>query len=248
MERIVDERGEVRLGRFSGPVGLINHEDFRFRTPMGREVRGWRKALAYHQFQFLAGLCDEVIFGAAVVNSGLVGACFAYVLERSSGQLRSFGFRTPLCAGVDLSPSPQQGRSMAKWLGNEVVMEASGGQRRLTARFSKGLGIEAIFEDDGPPMALCTRTGAAGWVYAQKGGGFTVSGTLSLREKSWDLAELGVTGLSDWSGGYMRPETFWNWSASTSIIPPLVRPCSSITDSSTLNCKSTIALPIPYTL
>jgi hypothetical protein len=60
-------------------------------------------------------------------------------------------------------------------------------------------------------MSLCTRTGVNGWVYANKVAGRTVTGTLEQEGNRQDLAGLDAFGHHDFSAGYMRRETFWNW-------------------------------------
>jgi hypothetical protein len=61
------------------------------------------------------------------------------------------------------------------------------------------------------PMSLCTRAGINGWVYANKVAGLPVTGKLQLADESMDLGALDACGHHDFSAGFMRRETFWNW-------------------------------------
>ena len=60
-------------------------------------------------------------------------------------------------------------------------------------------------------MRLCTRAGATGWVYARKTAGLGMHGTLRWGATSYDLGAIDIYGHHDWSAGFMRRETFWNW-------------------------------------
>jgi hypothetical protein len=76
------------------------------------------------------------------------------------------------------------------------------------------IAIDAVFDEERPtmePMRLCTRAGATGWVYARKTAGLGMRGTLRWDDRRYDLAEIGIHGHHDWSAGFMRRETFWNW-------------------------------------
>jgi hypothetical protein len=66
---------------------------------------------------------------------------------------------------------------------------------------------EAGFE----PMSICTRTAYSGWVYANKTAGLDLTGHLRHRGRTQDLATAGAMGHHDFSCGFMRRETFWNW-------------------------------------
>lgn len=61
------------------------------------------------------------------------------------------------------------------------------------------------------PMSLCTRIGINGWVYANKVAGVRVDGTLRTGAGEASLAAHNAFGHHDFSSGYMRRETFWNW-------------------------------------
>ena len=50
-----------------------------------------------------------------------------------------------------------------------------------------------------------------GWVYAQKVAGVRCRGDVRSALGDHDLQALDAFAHHDWSAGYMRPETFWNW-------------------------------------
>jgi hypothetical protein len=60
-------------------------------------------------------------------------------------------------------------------------------------------------------MSLCTRVGYSGWAYTNKTAGLALQGELRWRGRRLDLEALGALGHHDFSCGFMRRETFWNW-------------------------------------
>ena len=91
----------------------------------------------------------------------------------------------------------------------------SQGERRkvLDIKFGAELTLQAemIEAPDYETMALCTPCSINGWVYAQKTAALPVSGKLHCSLGNYDLTEQNTFGHHDFSAGFMRKETFWNW-------------------------------------
>jgi len=213
---LVTARGLPQLGVFPAPVRLVNYMDYDYRTPMGRRVGRLEKRLRFHQFQYFGGMCPELMFGCAVADLGFAGVAFAYVYRPPTGGMRRYSFRVPLARGVTSSPSPLAGASSLATRGAFVEMAATESPRgrRLRVRLAAGLAIDAAYVEDDPPfepMALCTRAGASGWVYAQKTAGVALAGSVRSDLGAWDLAAIDAHAHHDWSAGFMRRETSWRW-------------------------------------
>jgi hypothetical protein len=59
-------------------------------------------------------------------------------------------------------------------------------------------------------MSLCTPSAVNGWVYARKVAGVALQRTVQSALGDFDLRAIDAA-HHDWSAGYMRRETFWNW-------------------------------------
>jgi len=208
---LITPAGEVRLGVFSKPIDTINHTDFNLRTPMGRRAGGLARWLGFNQFEFLGGLGPDVAFGVAIADVRYAGTGFAYVQDRQTAARTQCSVTRPLGMGFDFVQTPETGTSRLASGPLKVEMTGEPGRRRLKA-VGKNIDIDAIFEeDDMAPLRICTKAGATGWVYARKTAGHRVHGTLKWDGRTLDLATARVLGHHDWSAGYMRRETFWNW-------------------------------------
>ncbi len=208
---LITPNGAVRLGVFAEPIEQVNHRDFDLRSPMGRPVGALGRWLGFNQFEFLGGLCDQVGFGVALANVRYAGTAFAYVQERDTGTRTTFSITRPLGLGFSMVQTPESGSSTLSTGTLKVEMQATPTGRVLRAK-ADGFLIDAEFDETAlEPMRICTRAGATGWVYARKTAGHPVRGTLRWRGRTLDLGTAGVLGHHDWSAGYMRRETFWNW-------------------------------------
>ncbi len=205
------EGGEVRLGLLDGAVERINHQDYRLLSPMDRPVRGLRRRLAFNQFEFLGALSDSLIFGVAIADVGYLSTAFLYLYDPKTKALLERSVKMPLGIGTRFVQTPESGTSTFKGPGTRVEMSAIGNARRLRVT-GRGIDIDATFaEGQLTPQRICTRAGAAGWVFARKTAGHTVTGTIRWGARTEDLAEHRALGHHDWSAGYMRRNTFWNW-------------------------------------
>ena len=203
--------GDVRLGVFAEPIDHVNYTDFDLRTPMGRPAGALARRFGFNQFEFLGGFCDAVGFGVALADVRYAGTGFAYVHDRQTGHRVTASVTRPLGLGFDLVQTPETGTSRLDTRPLQVEMSAIPGGRRLRAQ-GADLSIDAELDESAlEPLRLCTRAGATGWVFARKTAGHPVQGTLRWGDRVLDLAEAGALGHHDWSAGYMRRETFWNW-------------------------------------
>ncbi|MFQ5458956.1 MAG: DUF2804 domain-containing protein, partial [Myxococcota bacterium] len=141
---------------------------------------------------------------------------FLYFYEPATRRRAEFSFKMPLAAGTHFDQAPESGTVSFRAGRNrmEMIGRTDPRERILRVDLAKGVSIDARFSEERPPvqpMFICTQAGATGWVFARKTAGLGVSGTVRWEGRSFDLAAIGAAGHHDWSAGYMRRETFWNW-------------------------------------
>jgi len=214
--RLVDATGNVRLGIFDVPILEVNHADYRLTDPFGRPRSRLARHFAFKQFQFLGALSEDLVFGCAIADLKYVATAFAYCYEPRTRHYRDASFRRVLGAGVRSSDTPESGTMAFRARGNRFEMHADAESRcrRLIVTLARGVAIDACFDEEHPaiePLRICSRAGPTGWVFARKTAGQRVSGSLTWGDRSWDLGALRLHGHHDWSAGFMRRQTFWNW-------------------------------------
>ena len=214
--RLIQHDGDVRFGIFPTAVSEVNYRDFDLRSPMDRRRGPLARHFGFNQFQFLGGLSESLVFGCAIIDIKLVGQAFLYFYEPNTRRFAEFSFRAPLALGTRFDQRPEDGSATFRQGENRFAMTATSDpmERQLWVKLANGVEVEAVFHESTPqvePMWISTRAGASGFVYARKTAGAPVTGSIRWEGRSFDLAELGVLGHNDWSAGYMRRETFWNW-------------------------------------
>lgn len=213
---LIDADGSPSLGRFPQTVGRINGRETRLRTPMGGAASAFAQHFHYKQFQYFGVISDDLLIGCALANTAWIGLAFLYVYDTRNGKLHEYTWRSPLARAMTLSESPIEGESRFVQSGISISM----GYAKQGDSLTKSLSIQcdaltlsaSMTEDhDYQPMSLCTRTGINGWTYANKVAGVSVQGELQWSGQQYSLAQRNACGHHDFSAGYMRRETFWNW-------------------------------------
>lgn len=217
-EQLVDPQGNVSFGIFPGTLHRINGRQADYRTPMGKPAGSLRRHFHYKQFQYFGIISDSLLAGCALADTGWLGLAFFYLFDTRTGELSEFTWRSPLAGALSMSESPVNGSSEFR---NKQVSIRMGYQRdpdsgvlsKSLSLKSRDLTVDALMEEpaDYQPMSICTRTGINGWVYANKVAGRPVRGSIKANGREIDLAGDGYFGHHDFSAGYMRRETFWNW-------------------------------------
>ncbi len=68
------------------------------------------------------------------------------------------------------------------------------------------------------PLRICTRAGYRGWVYTQKTSPVSIRGSAGIGNRQIDIESPATMALMDWTCGYMRRNTCWNWAASATTL------------------------------
>ncbi|MEL0028119.1 MAG: DUF2804 family protein, partial [Perlucidibaca sp.] len=206
--------GTPLLGRFSDSLRHADGRQDIGRDAFGRPRSALARQLGYKQFQYFGGMSARFIFGCALVDLGYLNSVFVYVVDTTTGETFKRSLRRPGHRGMTLADNPVEGVSLFRAGDVEASQAYRAEPREKSLRVQVGDDLliearmpEAAFE----PMSLCTRAGYQGWVYANKTAGLPLHGQLVWRGEQHDLAVLGAMGHHDFSCGYMRRETFWNW-------------------------------------
>jgi hypothetical protein len=214
--RLIGRDGDARFGVFSDPVAEVNFRDYDLRTAMDRRANPLARRFGFNQFQFLGGLSESLIFGCAIADIRYVGQAFLYFYEPLTRRYAEYSYRSPLAVGTHFDQRPEDGSATFQSGNSRFAMTATSEprQRQLWVRIADSVEVDAVFDEEEPPMQpmwICTPAGATGFVFARKTAGAPVSGTIRWEGRTLDLGEMQVLGHNDWTAGFMRRNTFWNW-------------------------------------
>lgn len=213
-DRLIATDGQPHFGIFSRPIKQINHQDFAYHTPMDRPATRLEKHFAFNQFQFIGICSDDLVFGCALVDIKYMGNAFVYLYDRKAHKLYEYSYMMPLAFSTSLSTTPDSGESRFKRGNIDIRLLAEDNPRRKSLSVKIGNILQAEIKVSEPtgyePLALCTQTGFNGWTYTQKAAGLDAEGFIHLQNSRYEL-DTTHKGSYDWSCGFMRRETAWNW-------------------------------------
>jgi hypothetical protein len=215
MIRLIDPGGKPHYGIIDTPVEEINYQEFPLETPMGIGVPGLLKRLIFNQFAFFGILGPDLIIGMAVVDLKYLANAFFYVYDRKEKKNRETSHITiPVGQSIFIKPTPE--KVSCGFTSKKISISIDNGE--LSAR-SKDMEIHLTFDSScTTPLRLCSKAGYRGWVYTQKTTPIHLKGEITINGRKTALESPKYMGLMDWTAGYMRRETFWNWAASASVL------------------------------
>ena len=212
MEKLIQPGHEPLFGVITEPVKMINYQDYHYQHAMGRKARNWRRHLAFKQFQFFGISSEEWILGCAIADLKYVSAAFYYRYHFPTKTFFQYSCKQPFHFKSQINVTPDKGEWRLIHGKNTFIMRASDQTRNVEVRLTNGEYINFnLSEHQTQPLRLCTRTGMNGWTYTQKNAGLMAKGEVSCSLGKFDLQQ--ALGQHDWSAGFMRRETFWNWAS-----------------------------------
>ncbi len=215
VKRLIDAAGKPHYGIIDEPVEEINYADYPLQTPMGMGVPGLLKKMMFNQFVFFGVAGPQWILGMAVVDLKYLANAFFYVLDRSNKHILEISKITvPLGKNIYIRPTPDN--VSCAFVSHKISISMDDG--KLSAK-TKDISVQLSFDVlRTAPLRLCSRAGYRGWVYTQKTTPIHITGSITVDNQTTALESPSYMGLMDWTAGYMRRETFWNWAASAAVL------------------------------
>ncbi len=217
--KLIGPDGQPQYGCFSTPFTEINHKDFDYRTAMDAPANLWQKHFHFNQFQFIGISSQQYYLGCAIANIRYASSAFVYLFDHKTKQLHSQSFLTPLSRGCTLSNKPGQGYSYYKKGKNliEFIGAPDKHAYQLNVNLDNQIHVDCLIQEheDFQPLCLCTKTGYNGWTYTQKATALKANGVISWKGNNIAVESDQFLGNYDWSCGYMRRQTAWNWASAS---------------------------------
>lgn len=214
-EYLINDDGQPQFGYHPNGVQTINYLDYDLRSPMDKPRSLRQKRRQFNQFQFVGITCDQLIIGVAIADLKLISAAFCYFYDPISGDYEECSFTQPLARKTQFSDQPNNAITSFRSGRNKLQFSADSrtGIRRVLVETRQGLSVTATIDEltNYNPLAVCSRSGYSGWTYTQKAGARICHGSASWQGKQYNLEQLGALAAIDYTGGFMRRETAWNW-------------------------------------
>lgn len=215
--KLIRENGQPHWGRFDEPPSVINWADYDVRNALGQPRSAWLKPRLFKHFDFYGATGPDFTFGCGMVRLGWVNSTFAY-LHHAQWGLKRVQFDLPGDWGLKADYAPHGTSAWAHPLkpGYRVLSHRTAGERALSFEFGPEFSGHIRLENqDLPVLSMNTPIANTGFAYAQKTTGCAVSGTVQLNGRPLELDPAHHGCYHDWTAGFLRRETFWNWACAT---------------------------------
>ncbi|BDG04701.1 DUF2804 domain-containing protein [Anaeromyxobacter oryzae] len=212
-EAVFDAAGAPRLGAFAGVIPLVALVAPRARAGLRDRLR--RAARAKRWFYLFAGGAEALV-GAAIVEAGLFGGAFVWVLDRRRREMvvERSGAGLPK-VNAEVGASPAEG-ARARFDGGAMALrvERTGAAWRLTGRVRRHLELDvSLSAADAPqPFTLVAAVPGAGPRTTLKAGALHAEGAARVDGRT---LRLDGTGALDYTAGLLARETAWRWALGT---------------------------------
>ena len=214
--------GQPQYGRFKQTFSEINYRDFEYLDTMDKPASRLQKHFSFNQFHFIGLHSEHYTLACAIANVQYVASAFVYLFEHKTGQLHPYSFFQPLGFGCSQSQQPLSGSSRFKKGKAFFEFRATNNPDGYVLCIDIGKDVQIQAELSLPhcyePTVVCTRAGYNGWAFTQKHSTLDVRGAIRWKELDIQLETDSFVGSSDWSCGFMRRETAWNWACISSIL------------------------------
>lgn len=216
--KLIQGNGEPKFGLFPGNITEVNTKDFDYTDVFGKRQSKLKKYFACNQFQFIGIVSPEVTVGLAIVDLKLVSNAFIYYCIPGQDKPREWSVLQPLARQTEMSLTPDVGQ--AKLSKGKMAWSITADKKSLSrvveVTLPNQLTLKATMHERGEPLRICTKTGASGWTYTQKLAACEVAGELVCADGRFAFDSKSHA-LYDWSIGYMRRETNWNWASGAGL-------------------------------
>ncbi|HLV78027.1 MAG TPA: DUF2804 domain-containing protein [Marinobacter sp.] len=209
-QQLINAKGGFEPGLIEHPVDVINYQDYDLRTVMDKPRSWLAKRWRFNQFQFVSAMAPGWIFGLAIIDLKFLGSGFFYLYDFSSGQMLEQSFRQPFARHTLIEPFPERGLARFATHGVKLSIEPSMGGRSVRVEAPGNIRADLNITDTGEPLRLVCPAGYNGWVFTRKSAGLAVEGEVRWGQQVWRCDEQARASI-DWSCGFMRRETAWNW-------------------------------------
>lgn len=224
MHKLIGENNRVNYGCIDQPIEW-NYEKFRLLDFFGKEIRGIRKRLVYHQFNYIGMTAGEYIIGFALVDLGYLRNVFAFIYEKGRGVLFESDDKCPgFSKKMSFPRNPDNYTAAFKSRKTSVRIEKSHdkGTFQVECSFKNRLKFNADFPfsiASHQPLRVLNPSVPTRFTFTEKCAPLVPdSFELFLDGRPLEYDPDKVCAVYDWSGGYLRRETNWYWTALGAVL------------------------------
>jgi hypothetical protein len=209
---LIQPSGQPKYGRFKEIPKSIDINQYQYKTPYGKVLKGWRKQLKYKKFKFCSIQHEHYSIGVAIADVAWAGHGFFYIYDHLHKEVLEWNALNFLSRHVQLDEQPLFNHSYFHKSGYELDMQHANGVRYIRVTRHGEIHLSArIFCAGTDPLSLCSPNGINGWTYTQKLNTLGCEGFFINKQGTViQFHNRSMASLDD-TCGFLRPETAWFW-------------------------------------
>jgi len=223
--KLIGENNKVNYGCIDEPIEW-NYHDFILRDFFDREIKGLKKKMAYHQFNYIGITAGDYIAGFAVVDLGFIKNVFGFIYKKGEGILLESDDK---CLGSSRkmsfprNPDKHVTTFSSRQTRVRIEKDHEAGLLEIDCLFKGRLAIKGSFPfsiNSHQPLRVLNPSVPTRFTYTEKCSPLKASAfEMSIDGKPLVFDKEKVVAIYDWSGGYLRRETNWYWTAFGALLP-----------------------------
>lgn len=224
MYKLIGENNRVNYGCIDEPIEW-NYKKFKLLDFFNKEIKGIRKKFAYHQFNYVGITAGNYILGFATVDLGYLYDVFAFIHGKEQGILfESDDKALGISQKMNFPRNPDNYLTTFKSGKTSVRVEKSHerGILNIDCNFKDRLKFKGSFLfsiESHQPLRVLNPSVPTRFTFTEKCSPLTTADfELSLDGKPLEYEIDKVAAIYDWSGGFLRRETNWYWTAFGAIL------------------------------
>ncbi len=225
MKQLIGKNNKVNYGCIDESIEW-NYKDFVLRDFFNKEIKGLKKKLAYHQFNYIGITAGDYIVGFAIVDLGAIKNVFGFLYKMGEGIILESDDK---CLGsskkMDFPRNPDSYTATFQGGKTSLLIDKDHKKGILTidCSFKNRLKVKGSFlysMETHQPLRVLNPSDPNRFTFTEKCSPLSADTfEMSLDGENLPFESKAVTAIYDWTGGYLRRETNWYWTAFGALLP-----------------------------
>lgn len=213
--KLIGENGRPNFGIYDRPVNNINLQDLR---PYGKNrYSGLERKYIYtfkiKKWEYIGLTDSNIVFGSAIVSTGYLGNVFFYLFDRKKKDLYEMSFIKPFARDISFSGGAQEGEVSFNTADTSLKYTNGAESIEVDLRHRDIIKAHLVLKRTPNPLSVIVREALEGFNYTNKEAGLVSEGEIELRGEKFSIDKTVSFGVLDYTVGYLKRETFWNWAS-----------------------------------
>ncbi len=227
MQKLINPNtNEVLYGKIDDHI-VINYQDYKLKSIFDKNLPKIIQKFRFHKFNFIMIITDTHLLGLGIVGLTYISDIFLFSYCFKTNDYLEIEKKVPFEFNLKYPIDAENFKIEYNTKSEKLIIEKNKALSTLNifADFPHNFYIEGNFAYGtkiNNPLRICSPNGVNCWTFTEKCTGIEPKSLkLKLNDKQINPDLSKTTLLYDWSCGYMKRLTNWNWAAFSAADPRL---------------------------